>query len=133
MSYKLALYYVFPSEIFKTYSGSVLLREKFDGALPDRELEKLDFSGPAVRISNPWCYRRKNSDMWIKIGESEARQRYFSLMWDTTSLRNGQCEIIGLMHVFVKKDGEGRAIVRENVVEVSVENSRLASPQRRAL
>jgi len=29
---------------------------------------------------------------------------------------------MGLMHVFVKKDGEEKAIARENVVEVTVEN-----------
>jgi hypothetical protein len=29
---------------------------------------------------------------------------------------------MGLMHVFVKRDGEERAIARENIVEVTVEN-----------
>ncbi len=43
-------------------------------------------------------------------------------MWDTTNLENGQYEVIGLMHVFVKKDGEDITIAGENIVEVTVEN-----------
>jgi hypothetical protein len=42
--------------------------------------------------------------------------------WDTTDLENGQYEILGLMHVFVRKNGGETAIARENVVEVTVEN-----------
>ncbi len=44
------------------------------------------------------------------------------MRWDTTSLKNGQYEILGLMHVFVKKGGEETAIARENVVEVTIAN-----------
>jgi hypothetical protein len=114
--------YIVPSEVFKTYSGSVLLREELDEDLLHKELERLAFTGPIVRITNPWYYRKKNTDTWIKVGESDDRHSYFPVMWDTTNLENGQYEIMGLMHVFVKKGAEERAIARGNVVEVAVEN-----------
>ena len=44
------------------------------------------------------------------------------MRWDTSNLANGQYEIMGLMHVFIKQDGEQVAIARQNVVEVTVEN-----------
>jgi hypothetical protein len=122
MSYNWGPRYIVPSEVFKTYSGSVLLREEFYEDLLYKELKELGFTGPIVRVTNPWYYRKKNTDTWIKIGESEDRHRYFPVMWDTTSLENGQYEVIGLMHVFVKKDGKDIAIARENIVEVTVEN-----------
>ncbi len=37
-------------------------------------------------------------------------------------MENGQYEVIGLMHVFVKQHGEEKAIARVNIVEVTVEN-----------
>ena len=61
-------------------------------------------------VTNPWYYRKKNTDTWIKIGESEDRRRNFPVRWDTTNLGNGQYEVLGLMHVFVSKDGEETAI-----------------------
>ena len=122
MSYNWGPHYIVPSEIFKTYSGSVQLREEFDEDLLRKELEELGFAGPIVRITNPWYYRKRNSNTWIKIGESEDRHRYFPAVWDTTNLENGQYEVIGLMHVFVKKGGEDVTIAGENIVEVTVEN-----------
>jgi len=122
MSYNWGPRYIVPSDIFKTYSGSVRLREEFDEDLLHKELEELGFTGRIVRITNPWYYRKKNTDTWIQIGESEDRDRYFPVRWDTTNLGNGQYEVMGLMHVFVEKDGKGKAIARENIVEVIVEN-----------
>jgi hypothetical protein len=46
----------------------------------------------------------------------------FPVRWDTTALENGQYEVKGLMHVFVKQDGEVKAIARENVADVDVRN-----------
>ena len=122
MSYNWGPRYIVPSEVIKKYSGSVLLREEFDEDLLRKELEELGLTGPIVRVTNPWYYRRKNTDTWIKIGESRDRQENFPMRWDTTSLENGQYEVLGLMHVFVKKDGEETAIARENIVEVTVQN-----------
>lgn len=122
MSYNWGPHYIVPSEVIKKYSGNVLLREEFDEELVSKELEELGLTGPIVRVNNPWYYRKKNTDSWIRIGESEDRQENFPVRWDTTGLENGQYEILGLMHVFVKKGDEERAIARENVVEVTVEN-----------
>jgi hypothetical protein len=122
MSYDWGPHYIVPSEVLKKYSGSVLLREEFDEDLVSKELKELGLAGPVMRVSNPWYYRKKNTDTWISIGESEDREEKFPVRWDTTRLVNGQYEILGLMHVFVKKGAEERAIARENVVEVTVEN-----------
>src|SRR4030042_2028796 len=121
MSHNWGPRYIVPSEIFKSYSGSVLLREEFDEGLLRKELEELGFTGHIVGILNPWYYRKKNSDTWIKIGESWDRDRNFPVRWDTTSLENGQYEVMGLMHVVVKEHGEEKAIARGNIVEVTVE------------
>ena len=115
-------YYIVPSESLKSYSGGVRLREYYDEDLLQKELEKLGIAWPIVRIANPWYYRKKNTGTWIKIGESEDRHENFPVRWDTTTLENGQYEIMGLMHVFVKKGTDERAIARENIVEVTVKN-----------
>jgi len=122
MSYDWGPRYIVPSEIFKTYSGSVLLREEFDENLLQRQLEQLGFAGRIVKITNPWYYRKKNTKTWVKIGESDDRHGYFPVMWDTMSLENGKYEVMGLMHVFVKKDGRNITVAGENIVEVTVEN-----------
>ena len=122
MSYNWGPYYIVPSEILRTYSGNVALREYFDEDLLNKELESLGISGPITKINNPWYYRKKSTQSWIKIGESNDRRENFQTKWDTSSLENGQYEVMGLMHVFVKEDGEEITIARQNVVEVTVEN-----------
>jgi len=122
MSYNWGPHYIVPSEVLKEYSGNVLLREELDEELLSRELEALSISGHIVAINNPWYCRRKDSDTWIKIGESEDRQENFPVRWDTTRLENGQYEVMGLMHVIVKGEGGERVIARENVVEVTIAN-----------
>jgi hypothetical protein len=127
MSYNWGPRYIVPSEIFKSYSGNVLLREEFDEDLLHKQLEELGFVGSIVKITNPWYYRKKNTDTWIKIGESDDRSSHFPVMWDTTSLQNGQYEVMGLMHVFVRKEGRDMIIAGQNIVEVAVENPIAAS------
>ena len=122
MSYNWGPLYIVPSEIFKTYSGSVLLREEFNEDLLHKQLEEAGFAGPIVKITNPRYYRKKNTHTWIKIGESDDRSSHFPVMWDTINLRNGQYEVMGLMHVFVRKEGRDIAIAGQNIVEVVVDN-----------
>ena len=122
MAYNWGPHYIVPSGVLKTYSGAVRLREKYDEDLLRKELEELGLSGRIVRVTNPWYYRRKNTDTWIRIGESRDRLGNFPVRWDTTKLENGQYEVFGLMHVFVKNGDEEKAIARQNVVEVTVEN-----------
>ncbi len=122
MSHNWGPHYIVPSESLKSYSGTVQLREDLDEDLLRQELEELGLAGPIDRISNPWYYRKKGTDTWIKIGESEEREENFPVRWDTRNLKNGKYEILGLMHVFVKKVNMETAIARENVVEVAVKN-----------
>jgi hypothetical protein len=122
MSYNWGPHYIVPSEVLKKYSGKVLLREELDEELLGKELTELGLTGPILRVTNPWYYRRKDASTWIKIGESRDKLDNFSVRWDTTGLENGQYEVLGLMHVFVKKNGGETAIARENVVEVTIEN-----------
>jgi hypothetical protein len=42
--------------------------------------------------------------------------------WDTSTLENGLYEVLGLMHVPVKKGKEEKTIARQNIVKVSVKN-----------
>lgn len=122
MPYNWGPHYLVPSEVMKTYSGAVQLREELEEDLLYKELEELNLKGPVVRVDNPWYFRKKNTETWIKIGESSDRQMNFPVRWDTTGLENGQYEILGLMHVVVRQNGEEIAIARQNVVEVTVEN-----------
>lgn len=122
MPYNWGPHYIVPSEALKSYSGGVRLREEFNEDLLRKELEEFNISGHIVRIANPWYYRKKNTNTWIKIGESDNVHENFPVRWDTTNLENGQYEVMGLMHVFIKKGNEEIAIARENIVEVTVEN-----------
>jgi small-conductance mechanosensitive channel len=122
MSYNWGPYYLVPSKAIMGYFGTVQLREQLDEDLLGKELEELNITGPVIKINNPWYYRKKNTDTWIMIGESSDKQRNFPVRWDTTNLEDGQYEVLGLMHVFIRKNGEKIAIARQNIVEVTVEN-----------
>jgi hypothetical protein len=122
MSYNWGPHYIVPTDVLKSYSGTVVLREEFDEDLLHRELQALGISGPIETITNPWYYRKKNTDTWVKIAESSNEQQNFPARWDTTGMENGQYEVMGLMHVYVKKGTAEVAIARQNVVEITVKN-----------
>ena len=122
MSYNWGPHYIVPTDVLKSYSGAVLLREEFDKELLRKEREALGITGPIAKISNPWYYRKKGTETWVKIGESSDEHQNFPIRWDTTVLNNGQYEVMGLMHVFVRKNGTETAIARQNIVEVNVKN-----------
>jgi hypothetical protein len=122
MRYDWGPHYIVPSPALKSYSGIVQLREEFDAGLLQKELEELGFPGPIVRISNPWYYRPKGTRTWIKAGESQNQSDGFAVSWNTRDLKNGQYEIMGLMHVSVKHGGAEKVIAGENIVEVSLKN-----------
>jgi hypothetical protein len=122
MSHNWGPHFIVPSEVFEDYSGAVLLREEFDEALLNKELGDLGITGHVVRVTNPWYYRKKNTDTSIKIAESDNIDENFPVSWDTTALENGQYEVMGLMHVFVKKGNDERGIARQSVVEITVKN-----------
>jgi hypothetical protein len=122
MSINWGPHFIVPSETLRAFSGKVLLRENFDAELLKKELEALGYSGAPFRATNPWYYRKKDAETWIKIGESADRQSDFSVQWDTTALDNGAYQVLGLMHVFVKKGDVEFAVARQNIVHVTVEN-----------
>jgi hypothetical protein len=43
--------------------------------------------------------------------------------WDTSTLESGLYEVLGLMHVSVKKGKEEKTIARQNIVEVTIKNA----------
>lgn len=122
MSYNWGPHYIVPTSVLKSYSGLVVLRESFDRELLQKELQELRMEGPIVKISNPWYYRKKGTDTWVKIGESADDHANFPVRWDTTALENGQYEVMGLMHVFVRRNGAEITIARQNIVEVEINN-----------
>ena len=122
MSINWGPHFIVPSETLRAFSGKVLLRENFDEELLKKELEGLGYSVAPFRATNPWYYRKKDSDTWIKIGESADRQSDFSVPWDTTALENGAYQVLGLMHVFVKKADEEFTVARQNIVDVTINN-----------
>jgi len=122
MSINWGPHFIVPSKMARQFSGIAVLRENFDESLLRKELETLGITGALLKVSNPWYYRKKSEDTWIKIGESEDRDENFPVKWDTSALENGPYEVLGLMHVFVKKGKEERVIARQSVVEVTVKN-----------
>jgi hypothetical protein len=98
------------------------LREQLDNDLLEKELEALGLPAVIVDVTNPWYYRQKGTDTWIKIAESNDIHENFPVSWHTAELENGQYEVLGLMHVFVQKGDEEGAIARQNIVEVTIKN-----------
>jgi hypothetical protein len=115
-------HFIVPTDVIESYSGAVQLRETLDRELLAKDLAEHGLPQRVVRISNPWYYRRKGAQTWIMAGESSEEKSDFPVRWDTTSLENGQYEILGLMHVTVKEGDVEATIARQGLVEVSVEN-----------
>lgn len=122
MSHDWGPYFIVPSKAIKDYGGHVKLRERLDEDLLAKELQDLNFSGSIVKITNPWYFRKKGNDTWIKIGESEAKEDNFPVSWDTTHLDNGKYEVLGLMHVLLIEGDKEHIIARQNVVDITVKN-----------
>ena len=122
MSYNWGPFFIVPSELLKSYSGKVLLREYFDEEILNKELEALALAGYPKKVTNPWYYRKKNAETWIKIGESADQKNNFPVSWDTEKLANGEYEVLGLMHVVIKAEAQETVIARQNIVTVKVEN-----------
>lgn len=122
MSYNWGPYFIVPTKALKEYSGKVQLREEIDENVLAKDMESLGIKGPVTKITNPWYYRRKGSKTWIKIGESNLKEDNFPVLWDTSGLENGVYEVLGLMHVFIKKNGSEHAIARQSIAEVTVKN-----------
>lgn len=122
MSYNWGPFFIVPSEKTSTFSRRVVLREKFDEDLLNKELAELGYSGVPFKATNPWYYRKKGTETWIKVGESDDRQNWFSVPWDTTTVENGNYEVLGQMHVLVKEKDKDLVFFRQNIADVEVRN-----------
>jgi hypothetical protein len=115
-------HFIVPSKKLVKLSGKVVLRESFDDDLLKKELKELGIAGSPFRAVNPWYYRKKNAETWIKIGESSDRENWFSVPWDTTSLEDSAYQVLGLMHVYIKDGDRELVLCRQNIVDIKVEN-----------
>jgi hypothetical protein len=122
MSQNWGPHFIVPSETLRAFSGKVLLRETFDEELLQTELRELGLSGHPIKATNPWYCRKKGTETWIKIGESSDREQSFAVPWDTKTLKNGEYQVLGVMHVLVRTEGEDFIVARQNIVDVVVEN-----------
>jgi hypothetical protein len=122
MTYDWGPRYIVPTEALKTLSGNIQLRETLDEEMLGKDLEALGLPRQVLRIVNPWYCRRKGTETWVKIGESDDKERNFAVSWDTTRLENGQYEVLGLMHAIAHRGDEEAVIARQNIIEVTVEN-----------
>jgi hypothetical protein len=122
MSINWGPHFIVPSKNLVKLSGKVVLRESFDDDLLKKELKELGIAGSPFRAVNPWYYRKKNAETWIKIGESSDRENWFSVPWDTTSLENSAYQVLGLMHVYIKDGDRELVLCRQNMVDIKVEN-----------
>jgi len=75
MAHNWGPHYIVPSTTLRHFSGRVLLRETYDEDLLRRELNALGVVGEPVGVNNPWFYRKKGEESWIKIGESSDKKR----------------------------------------------------------
>lgn len=122
MSYNWGPHFIVPTGTTEKYSGPIRLRETLDKQLIAKELAELGLPQKVVRVTNPWYYRKRGTESWIKIGESDEEKQNFAVTWDTSKLENGSYEILGLMHVFVKEGNREGAIARQGTIPVTVEN-----------
>ena len=122
MSYDWGPFFIVPSVTLNNLSGHVQLREQLDDDLLAKELDDLGLQGWIVKVANPWYFRKKGEETWIKIGESTERAKDFPVSWSTIGLENGTYEIRGIMQVTVKKEDGDLAIARENVMDVNITN-----------
>ena len=122
MSYNWGPHFIVPSETLRTFSGRILLREDLDEGLLRKDLDSMGLTGSVVRISNPWYIRLTGEDTWLKVGESDDQSSNFPVTWDTTQVENGNYEVLGLMHVFVKQEHQQAVVARQNFVQVTVKN-----------
>ncbi len=106
----------------RTLSGRVVLREELDRAQLRRDLDQLGLQGPVVRVMNQWYIRKLGHDAWLQLGEADEQDSRFVVQWNSTSVENGDYEVMEKMNVFVKAGQEQKVVSRTNTVRVAVNN-----------
>jgi hypothetical protein len=106
----------------RVLSGRVLLKEELDEGLLRRDLDSMGLSGPVVRVMNHWFIRRLGEETWLQLGASDEPSSGFQLSWDSSTVSNGDYEVLEQMNVFVKDGSQQRVVARTNAVRVAVNN-----------
>lgn len=106
----------------RVLSGKVQLKEDVDEGLLRRELDSMGLPGPIVRIMNQWYIRKAGENTWRQLAASEERTSDFCVHWDSTSVENGDYELLEQMNVYVKAGSQQQVVARTNTVKVAVSN-----------
>jgi hypothetical protein len=116
-------YFIVAPILRKSESRSIVLRESFDYEVLRQELITNGLSPDVVKVTNPWFYRKQNSNTWLMIGESDNIEENFQVEWDISRLQNGSYEVMALMQVFVAESvTEETRIARQNIIGVTIQN-----------
>lgn len=116
-------YFIVPSLLRKTDSGRTTLRESLDPDLLRQELITRGLPLKIAKVRNPWFYRKKDSDTWLMIGESEDIEDNFPVDWDISKLESGSYELMALMQVVVAEGAtEETVVLRQNIADVTILN-----------
>jgi hypothetical protein len=110
------------SDTSRTFSGRILLREELDEAKLRHELDTLGLLGPIVKVMNQWYIRKVGHDTWLQVGESDEKASSFPVHWDSSTVENGDYEVLEEMKVFVKAGHEQKVVARTNTMRVAVNN-----------
>ena len=106
----------------RVLSGQVILKEQVDEGLLRRDLDTMGLSGPIVKVMNHWFVRKLGQDTWLQVGASDELASNFPVHWDSTSVENGDYEVLQQMNVFVKEGSQEKVVARTNTVKVAVNN-----------
>ena len=122
MSINWGLHYTATSDTSRVLSGRTLFKAEIDEALLRRDLDSMGLSGPIVGIMNDRYVRRVGQDTWLQVGTSGEKDSNFPILWDSTSVENGDYEMLDQMCVVVKEGATQSTITRQNIVRVAVQN-----------
>lgn len=122
MSINWGLHFTATSDASRVLSGRTLFKAEVDEALLRRDLDSMGLSGPILGIMNDRYIRRVGQDTWLQVGTSGEKDSNFPILWDSTSVENGDYEMLEQTYVVVKEGATQSAIARQNIVGVAVQN-----------
>lgn len=114
--------FIASADATRVLSGRVLLKEELDEGLLRRDLDSMGLSGPVVQVMNHWFIRQLGAETWLQLGRSDEPSASFPVTWDSTSLPNGDYEVLEQMNVVVKHGSQQHIVARTNTVKVAINN-----------
>ena len=106
----------------RVLSGRTLFKAEVDEALLRKDLDSMGLSGPILGIISDRYIRRAGQDTWLQVGTSGEKDSNFPILWDSTSVENGDYEMLEQTQVVVKEGTAQSTITRQNIVRVEVKN-----------